>query len=81
MGATVILKNCVLRGVPHRRPVNSVFLPCVHDTTLCKSDVWESSLHATDGITVGFSRQAGLQCAFLLRTTYNNDTSFEIEPR
>jgi hypothetical protein len=30
---------------------------------------------------VGFSRQAGLQCAALVRTTYNNETNIEIKPR
>jgi hypothetical protein len=32
-------------------------------------------------ITVGFTRQAGLQRAFLSMAFYNNVASFEFEPR
>jgi hypothetical protein len=32
-------------------------------------------------LTVGFSRQADLQRAFLFRTTPNDETHFKIEPR
>jgi hypothetical protein len=32
-------------------------------------------------ITVGFTRQAALQCAALARTTHNDETNIQIEPR
>jgi hypothetical protein len=31
--------------------------------------------------TVGFTRQAALQCAALVKTTHNNVINIEIEPR